>query len=136
MFPVRTWPPIVETSSRSSPADFLGFRMATASGFSLHGQTPKSLLTLAEYLELALDKGECVLLVRQGADICAVYIGDPTGSRDDLAGHGTIPATLADDMLELTKAGANRITIGDQPYRFRRSFTQIADVGAVVFTPA
>ena len=43
--------------------------------------------------------------MRHGADVCAVYIGDPTGSQDDSAGHGTIAATLADGMLELTEAG-------------------------------
>jgi hypothetical protein len=112
--------------------------MTTASGLlpSQHGQPPESLLTLSKYLELALDEGECVVLIRHGADVCAVYIGDPTGSADDLADHGTISAALADEILELTEAGANRITIGDQAYRFIRSFTYIADRGAVVFTPA
>lgn len=62
-------------------------------------------------------------------------LGDPKGA-DDLVGHGTIAATLADEILEVTKAGANRITIGDQAYRFIRSFTHIAGCGAVVFTPA
>ena len=111
--------------------------MATASGLapSQHGPTPESLLTLAEYLELALDEGECVVLMRRSTDICAIYIGDPSGSQDDLAGHGTIAAALADEMLELTEAGANRITIGGQTYRFIRSFTHIADRGAVVFAP-
>jgi hypothetical protein len=112
--------------------------MATTSGLapSQHGRTPESLLTLAEYLELALDEGECVVLMRHGDDVWTIYIGDPTGSQDDLAGHGTIAATLANGMLELTEAGANRITIGDQPYRFVRSFTHIVDRGAVVFAPA
>jgi hypothetical protein len=82
---------------------------------SQHGQPSESLLTLAEFLELALDEGECVVLMRHGADVCAVYIGRPNGSQDDSAGHGTIAATLADGMLELTEAGANRITIGDAP---------------------
>jgi hypothetical protein len=112
--------------------------MTTASGSvpAQHGQPPKSLLTLSKYLELALDEGECVVLVRHGAEVCAVYIGDPTGSEEDLAGHGTIAAALADEILELTHAGVNRITIGDQTYRFTRSFTHIADDGAVVFAPA
>jgi hypothetical protein len=111
--------------------------MTTASGLapSKHGQPSESLLTLAEYLELALDKGECVVLMRDGVDVCAVYIGDPAGTPDDLAGHGTIAAALAGEILELTEAGANRITVGDQVYRFVRSFSQIAEGGAVVFTP-
>jgi hypothetical protein len=77
-----------------------------------HGQPAESLLTLSRYLELALDDGACVVLVRRGADICSVYI------------------------LELTSSGANQMTIGDVAYRFVRSFTHIAERGATVFTPA
>lgn len=36
---------------------------------------------------------------------------------------GTIAAGVADEILELTHAGVNRITVGDQTYRFVRSFT-------------
>lgn len=112
--------------------------MTTASGLpaSQHGQAPESLRTLSTYLELALDEGECVVLIRQDADACAVYIGDPTGAADDLADHGTITAALVDEILGLAEEGANQITIGDQAYRFIRSFTHIADRGAVVLTPA
>jgi hypothetical protein len=39
--------------------------------------------------------------------------GDPTGSQDDLAGHGTIAATLADGMLELSEAAAGGSSGGD-----------------------
>jgi hypothetical protein len=95
-------------------------KMATASGlvYGPQGQTPESLLTLVEYLELSLDEGESVVLMRHGTDLCAVYIGDPAGSQDELAGHGTIAVALADEILELTQAGVNQITIGDQTYRF------------------
>ncbi len=57
--------------------------MTTASSLlpSQHGQPPESLLTLSSYFELALDEGECVVLTRHGADVCAVYIGDPKGGR-------------------------------------------------------
>src|SRR5260370_41765184 len=111
--------------------------MDNTSGFtrSQHGHTPKSLLTLAEYLELALDEGECVVLMRHSAGVCTVYIGDPTGSEDELTRHGSIPAAVADEIIELTQAGANRITTGDQMYRFIRRLTNIADGGAVIFTP-
>jgi len=34
------------------------------------------------------------------------------------------------------QVGVNRMTVGDQTYRFFRSFTHIADVGAVIFAPA
>jgi hypothetical protein len=101
-----------------------------------HGQPAESLLTLSRYLELALDDGACVVLVRRGADICSVYIGDPTGEEDDLTGHGTITVALANEILELTSSGANQMTIGDVAYRFVRSFTHIAERGATVFTPA
>jgi hypothetical protein len=67
--------------------------------------------------------------------VCSVYIGDSTGSQDELAGHGTIAAALADEILELTEAGANLINVGDQTYGFIRSFTHIARCGAVVFAP-
>ncbi|WP_370711739.1 hypothetical protein [Paraburkholderia sp. IW21] len=111
--------------------------MATASGLASgpQGKTPESLLALAEYLELSLDEGKCLVMIRQDIDICAVYVGDPTGPQDDFTSHGTIAARLADEILESTQAGANRVTIGDQTYRFIRSFMQIDDSGAVVFAP-
>lgn len=43
---------------------------------------------------------------------------------------------LADEILELTQVGVNRMTVGDQTYRFFRRFTYIAYVGAVIFVPA
>ncbi|CAE6685587.1 hypothetical protein R69927_00024 [Paraburkholderia domus] len=100
------------------------------------GQTPESLLTLVEYLELSLDEGKNVVMMRRGPDVCAVYIGDPADEDNELTGHGTITADVADEILELTHAGVNRIAIGGQTYRFVRSFTHIADVGAVIFAPA
>jgi hypothetical protein len=112
--------------------------MATSSvsANSLQGRTPESMLTLVEYLELSLDEGGSVVMVRRSTGVCTVYVGDPAGSHDDLTGHGTIAAALADEILELTQAGINQITIGNQPYRFVRSFTHIGDSGAVVFAPA
>ena len=112
--------------------------MAADSGLAYdpQGPTPGSLLTLVEYLELSLDEGECVVMMRHGTDVCAVYIGDPADEDNELTGHGTVAAAVVDEMLDLTRAGLNRITVGDQTYRFIRSFTHIDDVGAVVFTPA
>jgi hypothetical protein len=104
--------------------------------FDARRQTPESLLTLVEYLELSLDAGGCVVMMRHSADVCAVYIGDPADEDNALTGHGTIAAGVADEILELTHAGVNRITVGGQTYRFVRSFTHIADVGAVIFAPA
>jgi hypothetical protein len=37
-------------------------------------------------------------------------------------------------MLSLTSSGTNRIQIGDQLYRFVRSFTQVGEKAAVVFS--
>jgi hypothetical protein len=111
--------------------------MATDSGpdHGSQGQTSESLLALAKYLELSLDAGACVVMLRQSADVCPVYVGDPAGTPDDLTRRGTISATLADEILETTHAGVNRITIGEQTYQFFRSFTHIEDRGAVVFAP-
>jgi hypothetical protein len=81
-------------------------------------------------------QGKCVVMMRDGTDVCSVYVGDPAGEEDDLTRHGTISAAVADEILELTQVGVNRMTVGDQTYRFFRSFTHIADVGAVTFAPA
>jgi hypothetical protein len=112
--------------------------MATTGGGandSSQEQTSESLLTLAGYLELSLDAGACVVMLRRGADVCPVYIGDPAGTPDELTRRGSISISLANEILETTHAGVNRITIGEQAYQFFRSFTQIEDSGAVVFAP-
>jgi hypothetical protein len=112
--------------------------MATASDstYSVQGQPPESLRALAEYLELSLDKGKCLVMMRHGSDVCSVYVGDPSAEENDLTAQGTLATALADEILELTYSGANQISVGEQTYRFFRSFTQVADVGAVVFAPA
>jgi hypothetical protein len=112
--------------------------MTTASGltYSAQGQPPESLRALAEYLELSLDKGKCLVMMRHGTDVCSVYVGDPSDEESDLTAHGTIATAVADEILEYTNSGANQITVGDQTYRFFRSFTHVANVGAVVFAPA
>jgi hypothetical protein len=113
-------------------------KMASASDltYGRQGQTPDSLRALAAYLELSLDNGKCVVMMRHDKDVCSVYVGDPAGEENDLTGHGTISAAVAYEILELTQVGVNRMTGGDQTYRFFRSFTHIADVGAVIFAPA
>jgi nucleoside-diphosphate-sugar epimerase len=113
-------------------------KMATGSGlvYGPQGQTPASLLALAGYLELSLEEGKCVVMMRHDTEVCSVYIGNVTGEDDELTGHGAIAAAVADEILELTQAGVNRITVGEETYRFVRSFTHIGDVGAVVFAPA
>src|ERR1700758_104862 len=85
---------------RLSTADYSrGDGMTTTSGFSSSRQREpaESLLTLAEFLELALDEGACVVLIRNDVNVCAVYVGDPAGSQDALAGHGTIAVALVNE---------------------------------------
>ncbi|NMM04505.1 hypothetical protein HHL24_42550 [Paraburkholderia sp. RP-4-7] len=112
--------------------------MTASSGLlsGTRGQTPESLRTLSEYLELSLDKGMCVIMMRDGTDLCSVYVGDPAGEADDLTRHGSISVAVANEILVLTQVGPNRMTVGDQTYRFFRSFTHIDNIGAVIFVPA
>jgi hypothetical protein len=98
--------------------------------------TPDSVRTLAGYLELALDEGESVVLMRIGTPVRSVYVGDPSGDLEDLKDSGVVAAFQADEMLALTRVGLNRITADGQHYRFVRSVRYIADRQAVVFTPA
>ena len=51
-------------------------RMATASGWVCgpEEKTLESLLTLVEYLELSLDEGQHVVMMRHGSAVCAVYL--------------------------------------------------------------
>jgi hypothetical protein len=97
--------------------------------------TPESLRILAAYLELALDEGESVVLMRIGAHVRSVYIGDPSASLEDLRDEGVVQAEQADEILALTRIGLNRITADSQQYRFLRSVRYIADRQVVVFTP-
>ncbi|CAG9257755.1 hypothetical protein [Paraburkholderia unamae] len=98
--------------------------------------TTESLLTLAEYLELSLNAGGSVIMMQKCNDVCAVYVGDARRDQDRLRYHGNIAATLAEEILEQTHAGRNRLEIGGQLYRFIRSFKHFEDRGAVVFAPS
>ncbi|TDN62150.1 hypothetical protein [Paraburkholderia sp. BL10I2N1] len=98
------------------------------------GYAPESMQTLAEYLELSLDGATSVVMMRHGSDVCTVYVGDPAGLPEDLKKQGAISARLANEMLELTHSGANQMEIDGQAYRFVRSFTQVGDSAAVVFS--
>jgi hypothetical protein len=97
--------------------------------------TPESLRTLAGYLELALDEGESVVVMRIGSQVRSVYVGNPSGALEDLMDSGVVDAFQADEMLVLTRLGLNRITADGQHYRFIRSVRYIDDRQAVVFTP-
>jgi hypothetical protein len=94
----------------------------------------ESLRTLAVYLERSLDKATSVVMMRHTTEACTVYLGDPEGSREDLKQIGTITIPVANGILESTSSGANTVQVGDQVYRFVRSFTQVDDTAAVVFS--
>jgi hypothetical protein len=95
---------------------------------------PEPLAELAKYLERALDRAASVIMIRQSPGGCALYLGDPSAARDELRQVGMIPVALADRMLESTHSGLNTMQIGEQLYRFVRSFTQIEGDAAVVFS--
>ena len=97
--------------------------------------TPESLRTLAAYLEISLEKGKSVIMIRRNTDACSIYIGNPADEDSALSRQGTISNAMAGELLELTHVGLNRITVADQTYRFFRSFTLVSDVGAVIFAP-
>ena len=94
---------------------------------------PESLRTLAVYLERSLDKGGSIVMIRHTNDTCTVYLGDPENGQEDLRQLGTLTIPVANAILESTASGANTVQVGDQVYRFVRSFTQVGDMAAVVF---
>jgi hypothetical protein len=106
-----------------------------AVNFQSQSCTPDSLRMLAFFLELALDEGESVVLMRIGTQVRSVYVGNPSGALESLTDHGVVAAIQADEMLALTRLGLNRMTAGEQQYRFMRSVRYIADRQVVVFTP-
>lgn len=109
--------------------------MTNASGASISRQGPQleALQVLAEYLELSLDAGASLIVMRHSSDIATLYVGDPAGPREELKRRGTIAASLANEILSVTEAGINRIEIEGKTYRFFRSFTHLEEVAAVVF---
>ena len=107
----------------------------TGSAHAMRASTPASLRELANYLELALDAGQAVAVMRYGESERSVYIGDPDASLDELSSNGVVAAYLADEMLALTEPGVNRMTADGQTYRFTRTHKYIADRQVVVFAP-
>lgn len=109
--------------------------LSNAAVYQPQNCTPRSLRTLAGLLELALDEGESVVLMRIGAQVRNVYVGDPSRALEDMTHSGVVDAFQADEMLTLTRVGLNRLTADGQQYRFIRSVRYIADRQAAVFTP-
>lgn len=90
--------------------------------------------TLCEYMELALDKGGHLVMMKSGASgACALCIGDETLADETPPKCGTIPNDLANAILESTKSGLNELSVNGETYRFMRFFTEIGRQGAVVF---
>ena len=92
--------------------------------------------TLSEYLELSLDKGKSLILVRSQGENSNVYLGEPGEPDADLIRCAAIQNTVVHAILESTRSGLNELVINGQTYRFVRAFAQVAEHGAIVFTPA
>ena len=61
----------------------------------------EAMATLSEYLELALDRGGHLIMVKsQSSGNCTLYVGDETMSDEDLPKCGAIQSNLADAILE------------------------------------
>ena len=90
--------------------------------------------TLLEFIELALDKGGHLVMVKsRTSGTCTLYVGDETMSDEDLPKCGVIQNDLADAILDSTQSGLNELSINGEAYRFMRFFTQVGRQGAVVF---
>jgi thiamine monophosphate synthase len=105
------------------------------SGQSAPAESSEALMTLAKYLELSLDAGASLVMLRKSHDQCDVYVGDPAEAPNELKHQGTVSIILADEILVATRAGQNQVSIEDRTYRFLRTFTHIQSSGAVIFTP-
>jgi hypothetical protein len=112
--------------------------MTTASGWvnGSQDETSESLRTLVRYLELSLDKGQSVVMIRNQSGEFSVSLGNLADDENPLKRLGTIAAAIAGEILAFTHPGANLITTGDETYRFFRSFAQVGEAGAIVFAPA
>jgi hypothetical protein len=108
---------------------------SVVSGQGMPAESSEALMTLVKYLELSLDAGASLVMLRKSHDQCEVYVGDPAEAPDELVHQGAISTNLADEILVATRAGQNRVSIEDRTYRFLRNFTHIQRSGAVIFTP-
>lgn len=108
----------------------------TANPHAARDVDTEALATLSEYLELALDKGGSLILVRTPGGKNEVYLGDPALLPEDWTHLGAIAEPVARAILDGTRSGLNELTIQAQNYRFVRLFAQAADVGAIVFVTA
>ncbi|WP_322041936.1 hypothetical protein [Paraburkholderia sp. J67] len=101
-----------------------------------HDVAVEALATLSEYLERSLDKGASLILVRSQADRSDIFLGDAAEAQADWTRCGFIRNALVAEILEATQPGLNSLSIDGQTYRFVRTFTQVAEHGAIVFSAA
>lgn len=101
-----------------------------------HDVAVEALSTLSEYLERSLDKGVSVILVRSQTDRSDVWLGDAAETQAEWTRCGFVRNALVADILEATQPGLNSLSIDGQTYRFVRTFTQVGEHGAIVFTAA
>jgi hypothetical protein len=100
------------------------------------GETAEAESVLSEYLELSLDKGTSLIVVRTQGEESDVYLGEPGEPDAEWTSCRTVRNSVVRAILEATRSGLNELVIQGQTYRFARTFTQVAEHGAVVFTPA
>ncbi len=107
--------------------------MGSTSGHHV-ASSVEAMATLSEYMELALDKGGHLVMVKSGGSgSCTLYVGDETIPDESLPKCGVIQNDLANAILESTTSGLNELSINGETYRFMRFFTEVGRQGAVVF---
>ena len=116
-----------------SDAQGSGDAMGTTSGHQV-ALCVEAMATLSEYMELALDKGGHLVMVKsRDTGTCTLYVGDETMPEENLPKCGVIRNDLADAILEFTESGLNELSMNGEAYRFMRFFTDVDRQGAVVF---
>jgi hypothetical protein len=96
----------------------------------------KAVSTLSEYLELSLDKGASLILIRSPGEKSDVRLGDPGEPDGEWTRCAALHNSVVLAILEATRSGFNELDIEGQTYRFVRTFARVGEQGAIVFTPA
>jgi hypothetical protein len=94
----------------------------------------EAMATLCEYLELALDKGGHLVMVKnRSTGTSTLYVGDVSLPDENLPKCGVIKNDVADAILDATQSGFNELSLNGEAYRFMRFFSHVGNQGAVVF---
>lgn len=100
----------------------------------LAASSVEAMATLCEYLELALDKGGHLVMVKsRSSGTSTLYVGDVSVPDEDLPKCGVIRNDVADAILDATQSGFNELNINGEAYRFMRFFADVGKQGAIVF---